>query len=132
MLGLYSIQNILFHEQLPANPHENWITFRTVLKILNIKISRYIYYGKYSTNTQLHIFADVSVKAYGAASYIRATLRDDRVIVRLLCTQTHVAALKQQSIPQVELCAALLAAQLAHRIKTAIQAKISLYSYGLI
>ena len=117
-------QKLDWDEQLPAELHATWITFRTDLEALNnLPISRHIFKGEHPVNTQLHVFADASEKAFGAAAYIRATLRDGKVIVRLLCAKTRVAPLKQQTLPRLELCAALLAAQLAHRIKNDIQVK---------
>ena len=75
------------------------------------------------SNTQLHVFADASEKAFGAVAYIRARLTNGRIIVQLLCAKTRVAPLKQQTLPRLELCAAVLAAQLAQRIKGDLQVK---------
>lgn len=82
---------------------------------------RHIFKGGLPIKTELHVFSDASEKAFGAAAYMRAILNDKRVIVQLLCAKTRVAPLKQQTLPRLELCAALLAAELVQRIKTDLQ-----------
>ncbi|XP_037930980.1 uncharacterized protein LOC119665804 [Teleopsis dalmanni] len=72
---------------------------------------------------QLHIFADASEKAFDAAAYVRAILKDGRIIVRLLCAKSRVAPLKKQTLPRLELCAAVLAAELSARVKSDLQEK---------
>lgn len=102
--------------------HAIWTMFRNDLEsINNFKITRHIFKGELPVKTQLHVFADASEKAFGAVAYIRAILRDGRVIVHLLCAKTRVAPLKQQTLPRLELCAAVTAAELADRIKTDLQ-----------
>lgn len=89
----------------------------------NLKIPRDIFRGQIPAQTQLHIFADASEKAFGAVAYIRAVLKNGRFIVQLLCAKIRVAPLKQQALPRLELCAAIIVAQLAHRIKTDLMVK---------
>lgn len=60
----------------------------------NFKISRYIFKGELSANSATCVFRRF-IK--GAVAYIQATLKDERVIVQLLCAKTWVAP---------ELCAA--------------------------
>ncbi|XP_022836955.1 uncharacterized protein LOC111364339, partial [Spodoptera litura] len=61
---------------------------------------------------ELHVFADASQAAYGAAVYIRV-VEGDRVRVNLISAKTKVAPIeKQLSIPRLELCGATLAAKL--------------------
>ena len=58
----------------------------------------------------------VKEKAYGAAIFIRSIGENGTISVRLLCAKSRVAPLKQQTIPRLELCAALLCAQLMARV----------------
>nr|CAH8860744.1 unnamed protein product [Trichobilharzia regenti] len=58
-----------------------------------------------------HVFSDASEVGFGAAVYIRTTLRND-IDVSLVMGKSRVAPLKTVSIPRLELTAALLTAQL--------------------
>lgn len=95
-----------------------WKAFRTELEGLNnFKIPRHVFCGEIPIKTQLHVFADASEKDFGAAVYIRFITKDGRVAVRLICTKSRIAPLKQQTLPRLELCAAVVAAQQANRVK---------------
>lgn len=49
--------------------------------------------------------------------YVRSKDRIGRIIVRFLCVKPRVAPIKTQTISQLELSAAMLAADLAHKVK---------------
>ncbi|XP_037942534.1 uncharacterized protein LOC119675408 [Teleopsis dalmanni] len=111
-------------EPLPTDLCTTWSTFRENLSTLeNLQVARHIFRGEVPSSTQLHIFADASEKAFGAAAYVRAILKDGRIIVRLLCAKSRVAPLKKQTLPRLELCAAVLAAELSARVKSDLQEK---------
>lgn len=60
----------------------------------------------------LCIFCDASENAFGACSYIRWKIAENKFESRLLCSKSRVAPLKKLSIPKLELQAALLATRL--------------------
>jgi len=60
---------------------------------------------------QLHIFYDSSQLAYGAAAYLRGTSRAE-IYTSFTMAKTRVALIKAQTLPRLELLAALLGAQL--------------------
>ena len=64
------------------------------------------------TSLQLHGFADASTIACAAVVYLRATYQDGTVTSRLVVAKTKVAPLKAVSIPRLELCAAVMVAEL--------------------
>lgn len=66
----------------------------------------------------LHIFADASERAYGTVAYLRAESKDGQVEVSFLAARSRVAPKKQQTMPRLELCAALTAAQLASLLQS--------------
>lgn len=57
-------------------------------------------------------------KSLGAAVYIRFIKKDSRVALRLICAKSRIAPLKQQILPRLELCVAVVGANLANRVKT--------------
>jgi len=63
-------------------------------------------------STSLHVFADASLKAYGAVAFIQ----QGRKPASILMSKTRAAPLKQLTLPKLELNAAVLAARLAHFI----------------
>ncbi|KAL0169529.1 hypothetical protein M9458_034125 [Cirrhinus mrigala] len=71
-----------------------------------------------SSSRQLHIFCDASEKAYGSVAYLRTENPQGNVEIAFVTARSRVAPKKQQSIPRLELCAALTGAQLAKVLKT--------------
>lgn len=65
-----------------------------------------------STKYVLHSFGDASNHAYGAVVYLVAYDKHQNSSSHLLISKSRVAPLKTQSIPRLELCAALLSAEL--------------------
>lgn len=74
---------------------------------------------------QLHIFCDASEKAYGSVAYLRTESPQGKVEVSFVTARSRVAPKKQQSIPRLELCAALTGAQLAKVLKAELTLPLS-------
>ena len=107
-------------EAVPEEALSTWYQFIDDLRELhNFKINRYLFAGAcYSTSDyQLHIFGDASKKAYGAVAYLRAVFEDGSCLVRLICSKSRVALLKELSIPRLELLGALLASRLGDYLR---------------
>ncbi|KAJ8969878.1 hypothetical protein NQ317_004701 [Molorchus minor] len=118
ILQLLWQEKISWDEPLPNNILKKWNAFCTDLPLLNeLTIPRHIGI-LHANNFELHAFADASQIAYGACVYIRYNLPDNSYETKLLCAKSRVAPLKTISLPRLELCAALLLAQLVEKVRT--------------
>lgn len=117
---------INWDESIPLDINTKWRRYEMELAALRqvsiprrvISIDHYIY-------LELHGFSDASEFAYGACIYLRATATDGKHSTHLLCSKNRVAPLKSLSIPRLELCAALLLAQLTNKVLNCISCKIN-------
>lgn len=104
-------------DELTPELTKDWIKFRKDLtNVEKIVIPRWLRTNRES-EVELHAFADASQAAYGASVYLKSKDRDGNVNIHLVTAKTKVAPIdKQVSIPRLELCAALLAAQLLNEV----------------
>nr|CAI5818309.1 unnamed protein product [Callosobruchus analis] len=120
-LWLYKID---WDESLPSDLDAKWRTFREQLKLLNLlKIPR-IFVCEAYTRIEMHGFSDAALEAYGACIYLRSEDSMGNVTVRLVCSKTRVAPLKTITIPRLELCGALMLANLVKKVQTSLSVKI--------
>ena len=71
-----------------------------------------------SEKRELHVFSDASKEAIGAVAYIKLYDINQASNVGFVIGKSKVAALHGHTIPRLELCAAVLAIELATFIKT--------------
>ncbi|XP_057367014.1 uncharacterized protein LOC130688036 [Daphnia carinata] len=81
--------------------------------LARITIPRCLVKEERPTTQQVHIFADASQLGFGAVACVRTTYTSERVGVSFIMAKTHVAPLKQLSIPRLELQGAVEALHLA-------------------
>ncbi|XP_037928768.1 uncharacterized protein LOC119663185 [Teleopsis dalmanni] len=99
-----------------------WVRYMESLNCLNnIKQPRHLFGNEIPKSTQIHAFADASERAYGGVIYLRSITQHGQVIVRLLCAKSRLAPIKKLTTPKLELCAALLTAQLLAKVKNCMQ-----------
>ncbi|XP_044757810.1 uncharacterized protein LOC123315965 [Coccinella septempunctata] len=107
----------------PPTEHirNTWKNFRNELpKLEEIQVQRWIHLRR-GQPLEIHGFSDASLKAYGAAVYIKTTDINGNTHVGFLASKSKVSPLKNtKAIPQLELCAALLLAKLIKRCITAL------------
>ncbi|XP_055619018.1 uncharacterized protein LOC129764190 [Toxorhynchites rutilus septentrionalis] len=74
---------------------------------------------------QLIGFCDASQKGYGACLYVRSRNEEGELFIQLLCSKSRVAPSKNNrtTIPRLELCGALMLAQLVEQVKTSLPIK---------
>lgn len=100
-------------EPLPTETQLSWQSYCNELNILDhINIPRH---AKISNSNQfiLHAFGDGSQSAYGSSVYLVSVDHEGNSNSSLIISKSRVAPLQTQSIPRLELCAALLTAELA-------------------
>ena len=86
-------------EQLPTNILDLYAEFALdVQKVTNFKIPRKLF--SLSTDFELHILADASKTAYGAACYLVSENES-----KLVLAKAKLAPIKQRTLPQLELIA---------------------------
>ncbi|XP_044757729.1 uncharacterized protein LOC123315893 [Coccinella septempunctata] len=91
--------------------------------LTGIAIPRLIISAK-MRSCQLHGFCDASNVGYAAVAYVRVVDELGHIATHLLCAKSRVAPLKRVSIPRLELCAALLLAELLDRVQVVFGTKL--------
>ena len=108
---------------IPLSIHTMWSECKEQLPLLsNVRFYRLILAPDYG-EIQLHGFADASEKAYGACIYFLSSDGQDKRYSSLVCSKSRVAPVSSNTmtLPRLELCAALLLAQLVKATKKALQ-----------
>ncbi|XP_041449408.1 uncharacterized protein LOC121404212 [Drosophila obscura] len=109
------LQELEWDENLPNELCQYWQAFlRSYSCLTKIRIPRWIG-SQPSVKVEHHGFCDASEKAYGAAIYVRVEM-GQRIDVHLLAAKTRVAPVKTVSLPRLELCGAVLLAEMATAI----------------
>ena len=109
-------------EPLPENAQQEWI--QLAKDIEDATGTTFPRYYSVKNSRSLHVFVDASMKAYGAVAY----LQDDRNTA-LVMAKTRVAPVKELTLPQLELMAAVIGARLVHHLRDTLEYKdITLWS----
>jgi len=112
-------------ESIPLDLNTKWKRYERELHNLgNLSIPRLVTTNDHHIRLELHGFADASETAYGACIYFRSTSVNNKHSTYLLCSKSRVAPLKSISLPRLELCAALLLAQLLAKVSKCISCRI--------
>lgn len=102
-----------------------WLAFAEQLTNMSaIDINRRLIISQ-PTGIEIHGFCDASKLGYGACLYIRSTNSSNQVWVRLACSKSRVAPIKETTIPKLELCGALTLAKLYHDVRSTLGVSIS-------
>ncbi|XP_072395146.1 uncharacterized protein [Diabrotica undecimpunctata] len=122
---------ITWDESIPLNLTYQWQQFKDQIHLLQkLQIPRHALCISAEV-IELHGFADSSESAYGAVIYVKSIDNSGTISVHLLCAKNRVAPLKILNIPRLELCAALLLAELMNKIKDSLQLHVSkIYYYS--
>ncbi|XP_033218210.1 uncharacterized protein LOC117173678 [Belonocnema kinseyi] len=108
--------NCGWDESLPNDIHTSCLKCQDqVKKIIHIEIPKQVVCSE-PVPIELHGFCDASELAYGACIYLKSTNPKGDHTIRLLCAKSKVAPLKKVTLPRLELCSALLLANMSNKV----------------
>lgn len=124
-----------WNDELPDDQMQLWLAFREQLvAVRQIRKKRCVIPGN-AVKIELLGYCDASKRAYGAVLYVRSELNDGTINIQLVCSKSRVAPLKPTTIPRLELCGALVLAQLVQKAIESLKVKldsVTLYSDSMI
>lgn len=107
-----------------------WTQFYNKFSQLNnLQIPRHAI-GNNHILLDIHCFCDASLQAYASCVYLRSINSEGKYETHLLCSKTKVSPLKPTTVPRLELCAALLGAQLMQQVLGALAISIPVYYWS--
>ncbi|XP_055590511.1 uncharacterized protein LOC129758539 [Uranotaenia lowii] len=108
-------------QPVPSTVGEIWRNYYYQLPVFNqIQVNRCVILPNAIT-VEFHCFSDASERAFGGCIYVRSFDAQGAVKIQLLSSKSKVAPLKCQSIPRLELCGALLVAELEEKVRKAVK-----------
>ncbi|XP_028399260.1 uncharacterized protein LOC114522717 [Dendronephthya gigantea] len=133
---IWKMKKFDWDDPLPKEMQLTWRKlFAEIEELKTIQFPRCLQPPSPIGSPELHVFADASVLAYGAAAYLVWSSSSGRTEVRLISAKARVAPLRQTTIPRLELMAALLATRLAKTIYDEFKIKpirVTLWSDSMI
>ena len=132
---IWKMKKFEWDDLLPKEMQLTWRKLFTEIEDLKtVQFPRCLQPPSAFGSPELHVFADASILAYGAAAYLVWSSSSGRE-VRLVSAKARVAPLRQTTIPRLELMAALLATRLAKTIYDEFKikpSKVTLWSDSMI
>ena len=133
--GIWKMKKFGWDDPLPKEMQSNWRKlFAEIANLNTVQFPRCLQPPCVHGSPELHVFADASIFAYGAAAYPVWPTSTGRE-VRLVSAKARVAPLRQTTIPRLELMAALIATRLAKIICNELKikpARVVLWSDSMI
>ncbi|VDI23125.1 Hypothetical predicted protein [Mytilus galloprovincialis] len=120
-------ESVNWDEPLSEEYRQEWETWRTSLTHLeNVKISRM--YTSFSirdaSKVELHTFSDASEKAIAAVAYLKVFHHDGSSHLGFVLEKTKLAPISGNTIPRLELFAAVMAVDIAEFVTDNLDRKI--------
>ena len=101
--------------QLRYNSRKRLELRKNLTTINTISIPRFLGTTN-DSKVEIHGFCDASQSAYAAVVFLKI-MNEDKVLVQLASAKTRVAPIKQQSLPRLELFAAVLLVNLIQTVR---------------
>lgn len=115
--------NLTWDKELLDDFKENWVRWLNELKNLTPLEIPIQYFNNVDSEVQLHVFCDSSQLAYGAVAYLRGTTPKSGTKCTFIMSKSKVAPIKLQTMPRLELIAAVLEAELSKYLSNTILPK---------
>ena len=117
---------LTWDDPVPPSLLTKWVTWQESLQGLDkLKFDRCVVPPDFIDGVyEIHHFCDASLTGYGACSYLRIINHNGLVHVALLVSKARLAPIKQQTVPRLELSAAVLAVKLDQRIRKQLELPI--------
>ncbi|CAB4022971.1 hypothetical protein DSY43_00310 [Paramuricea clavata] len=110
------MKNIGWDDPLPTKLQLAWEKlFGEIEDLTTVQFPRCLQHKDSVGLSELHVFADASILAYGAVAYV-VWSRTNGIEVHLISAKARVSPLCQTTIPRLELMADLLASRLAKTV----------------
>lgn len=108
-------------ESVSQQVQHRWLEFAEQLNFVReFAIERKLFIRQ-AVSIEVHGFCDASTIGYGACIYVRSANSEGQVMVRLVCAKSKVAPIKTRTIPQLELCGALILSRLFKEVQPTIE-----------
>ena len=122
---IWKMKKFDWDDPLPKESQQSWQRlFDDIEKLRTVQFPRCLQPEGSFGSPELHLFADASILAYGAAAYLVWPTVNGKEVC-LISAKARVAPLRQTTIPRLELMAALLASRLAKTIRDEFKIKPS-------
>ena len=115
--------NLTWDKELLDDFKENWVRWLNELQNLTPLEIPIQYFNNVDSEVQLHMFCDSSQLAYGAVAYLRGTTPKSGTKCTFIISKSKVAPIKPQTMPRLELLAAVLEAELSKYLSNTILPK---------
>lgn len=112
---------------LPEDKLKDWEAWRDSLQFLKrLHVPRTFTQVSLTkaAHTELCLFSDASIKAIGAVAYLKVVQEDGNVEVGFIMGKAKLVPQSEPTIPQLELCAAVLATEMADVIQEELDLKV--------
>ncbi|XP_050419539.1 uncharacterized protein LOC126832715 [Patella vulgata] len=119
-------------EPLPSNYFAIWDQWTTSLQELRgLRIPRTYFSTSFGQikDKSIHIFSDASEKAIAAVGYVRAPCQTRNFELGFILGKAKLAPLHGNTIPRLELCAAVVAVEVAETISNHLNLDINNFSF---
>lgn len=122
------IADLSWDDEVPQLIANEWESYKQQMSLLlEFKINRWIGLSETAT-VELIGFSDSSEVAYGAVIYARV-IENNHIRCSIIASKTRVAPLSKQSLPRLELCAAVLLSELMEKVSKALRIPIAAKRY---
>ena len=112
---------------LPEDKFSKWKAWQESLQELrHLHVPRTYTSASLETavRTELCVFSDASIKAIGAVAYLKAVQGDGQTHIGFVMAKSKLAPQSEPTIPRLELCAAVLAVEMADLIHDELDLKL--------